>query len=195
MFRLYPEQRSQPRRTRHVPPPISVPSPSFPIACALRVSAFSSPNLSPFDFKLPTLNCCFPKSHRITFFADSCHLALIESHSYKKQGEGREVRVVNHAAQLVPSLSTASKHGPHSNARNSIPLNGLLHTSHHTRGVGYRSGPSRLHPGTGHNSPVTIFQNFYPPASDLRHNPAAQGHITVRIAKRTHFIPRAGRIQ
>ena len=38
-------------------------------------------------------------------------------------------------------------------------------------------------------------QNFYPPASDLRHNPAAQGHVSARLNKQAHSSSQTGRIQ
>jgi hypothetical protein len=44
---------------------------------------------------------------------------------------------------------------------------------------------------TTHGSP----QNFYPPAPDLRHNPAAQGHTSVRLHDRPHSSLQTGRIQ
>ena len=42
-------------------------SKSVPVSdlCVLCVSVFSSPNLSPFNFKLSTFNCFPPKSRRI----------------------------------------------------------------------------------------------------------------------------------
>jgi hypothetical protein len=84
-------------------PAKTVPVPSSSGLCALCVSAFSSLNLSPFNFKLLALftlrnegsvvegsafNCLSPKSHRITSFAYPHPLTPIESHLCKKQGEG-----------------------------------------------------------------------------------------------------------
>jgi hypothetical protein len=51
-FRLYPDRR----RARPAPPTKPVPVPSFSDLCALCVSAFSSPNLSPFNPKLLALS-------------------------------------------------------------------------------------------------------------------------------------------
>lgn len=52
--------------------------------------AFSSPNLSPFNFKRSAVDRTFPSlspnSHRITTFAYPYPLTPIESHSCKKQG-------------------------------------------------------------------------------------------------------------
>jgi hypothetical protein len=48
-------------------------------------------------------------------------------------------------------------------------------------------------------STIPLSENFYPPASDLRHNPAAQGHRSVRFGisfrERSPSISQSGRIQ
>jgi hypothetical protein len=43
---------------------------------------------------------------------------------------------ISSSTQTIPTFSTPSKHPPHSNSRNSIPLMRLLHTSLDTPGVG-----------------------------------------------------------
>jgi hypothetical protein len=49
---------------------------------------------------------------------------------------------------------------------------------------------------TTHYSLLMVLpQNFYPPASDLRHNPAAQGHTSVPLNQRAHSSSQTGRIQ
>ena len=50
---------------------------------------------------------------------------------------------------------------------------------------------------SSHQSRITShrFQNFYPPASDLRHNPAAQGHVSAALNQQAHSSSRTGRIQ
>lgn len=45
-------------------------------------------------------------------------------------------------AQSLPAFSTASKHSPHTNARNSIPFMLLLHASLYTRGMGSSLNPN-----------------------------------------------------
>jgi hypothetical protein len=122
-FRLYPvyaKPRSEPRKARPDLSAKSVPISSSSDLCALCVSAFSSPNLSPFSFRLLALSVVegstvdrtslfpFPNSHRITSFAYPHHLTPIESHVCKKQGR-------------VPSASRRFFHPPilptHGNAR------------------------------------------------------------------------------
>jgi hypothetical protein len=49
---------------------------------------------------------------------------------------------------------------------------------------------------TTHYSLLTgLPHNFYPPASDLRHNPAAQGHTSVPLNQRAHSSSQMGRMQ
>src|SRR5580692_5961447 len=74
---------------------------------------------TPFNLRLATVNSPSAKSHRITFFAHPLHLTLIESHSYKKQGEGWVPRDVQKPAHSLPLFSTSSKHRAHRNAHNS----------------------------------------------------------------------------
>ncbi len=68
--------------------------------CVLCVSVFSSPNLSPFNFKLSTFNCFSPKSRRIRTYEKCARnsfrmntsktkdLKLFRINTYKKTGEG-----------------------------------------------------------------------------------------------------------
>jgi hypothetical protein len=109
----------------------------------LCVSAFSSPNISLFNFKLLALftlknegsvvegstaspersrrvNCFHPNSHRITSFAHPHPLTPIESNSCKKQGGG---------VPLTPNLGrrASSPCATRRNSRNSIPFIALLH--------------------------------------------------------------------
>jgi hypothetical protein len=41
----------------------------------------------------------------------------------------------------------------------------------------------------------TASENFFPPASDLRHNPAAQGRLKVQLNDWAQPNPQTGRIQ
>jgi hypothetical protein len=104
--------------------------------------------------------------------------------------------------QALPFFSTASKHATHGNTRLSRAgsrdistlFMRLLHSSLDTRGWGMLpSAYCTTHYPlfTTHGSP----QNFYPPASDLRHNPAAQGHTSVPLNYRAHSSLQIGRIQ
>jgi hypothetical protein len=160
------EPQSDPRRARAALSAKPVPVPSSSDFCALRVSAFSSPDLCPFNFRLAALSVVegstsnrpsfrplsavdcklsavscrpfFPNSHRIIFFAHPHPLTPIESYSCKKQGRGWGIRDFL-SAQSLPLFSTPSKHSTRSNARNPIPFMRLLHSSLDTRGVGHTS--------------------------------------------------------
>ncbi len=104
--------------------------------------AFSSPNLSPFNFKLlalrvvegstfnrpslrplPAVDCMlsavssrpsFPNSHRITSFADPHRLTPIESYSCKKQGEGGPPYPQSAARGLISLRNTQESPQPQS---------------------------------------------------------------------------------
>ena len=88
-----------------------------------------------FNFQLSTVNSHSSKSHRIISFADPHHLTLIESHSYKKQGEGWVPRDVQNSAQSLPLFFTASKHLAHRNPHNSFSFHALTYDSLDTRGT------------------------------------------------------------
>jgi hypothetical protein len=100
----------------------------------------------------------------------------------------------DHSAHALPIFSTPSKHPTRSNARNSIPFMPLLHTSLYTPGGG-------MHPRASSATHYPLFpthgspQNFYPPACDLRHNPAAQGHVSAALNQQAHSSSQTGRIQ
>lgn len=151
---------------------------------------------------------------RMTFFAHPDHLSPIESYSYKKTGRGwvphpeTSLRPNHHS---LPSFSTASKHLAHTQTSPTQFVSYVygqfpVHPGN-ARPALYRAGsPSScfLDPDfrshwqrkTSHLPaisflPATYYPRFtthYPPASDLRHNPAAQG-------RHPKPIPRAGRIQ
>jgi hypothetical protein len=63
--------------------------------------------------------------------------------------------------------------------------------------LNFRLSTSPLQTFPGHQSRITShrFQNFYPPAPKLRHNPAAQGRIKVQPNDWAQPIPHTGRIQ
>jgi hypothetical protein len=104
---------------------------------------------TPFNLRLATVNSPSSKSHRITFFAHPLHLTLIESHSYKKQGEGWVPRDVQKPAHSLPLFSTSSKHRAHRNAHNSFSFHALTYDSLDTRGT-----PHAPHPPLSSASPL-----------------------------------------
>ena len=127
---------------------------------------------------------------RITSFAHPHHLTPIESYSCKKQGRGWGIQRF-HPAQPLPLFSTTSRHPAHSTAHMSTLFMRLLHGSLDTRSGGRSPSLFTTHCSlpTVHYSLLTVLpQNFYPPASDLRHNPAAQG-------QHPQPNPQTGRIQ
>jgi hypothetical protein len=127
---------------------------------------------------------------RITSFAHPHHLTPIESYSCKKQGRGWGIQRFN-PAQPLPLFSTTSRHPAHSTAHMSTLFMRLLHGSLDTRSGGRSPSLFTTHCSlpTVHYSLLTVLpQNFYPPASDLRHNPAAQG-------QHPQPNPQTGRIQ
>jgi hypothetical protein len=138
-----------------------------------------------------------PIPFRITSFAHPHPLTPIESYSCKKQGRGWGVRNL-HPTQALPSFSTVSKHTTRSNANISTLFTRLLHSPLDTRGWGMPPSlfTTQCPLPTVPFSPLTgLPENFYPPAPDLRHNPAAQGHTIVRLNDRAHSSLQTGRIQ
>jgi len=130
----------------------------FAISVSRRAPAKSATDLSPsqfaptpFNLRLSTVNSASSKSHRITFFAHPLHLTLIESHSYKKQGEGWVPRDVQNPAHSLPLFSTASKHHAHRNAHNSFSFHPL--TSRFSGYAGYTTPPAP-HPPLFSASPL-----------------------------------------
>ncbi len=120
----------------------SVPVPGL---CALCVSVFSSPNLSPFNLELlalgvvegSTLTSFFPKSSRIRTYAKLTRNPF-RICTYKKPGEG--VARISICAPFTPSHRSEAARlcATRRNARNPLPLMHLLHNSRTPRGWGYR---------------------------------------------------------
>jgi hypothetical protein len=178
------------------PPFMSVPVFSASDLCGLRVSAFGSLSSLCSGGSSDPCSSLIPDSFdasipfRITSFAAPHHVTLIESHLCKNRGGGTH----RGSTQTLPIFSTASKHAERRNPRISTLFNRLLHGSLDTQGWGIPPRPS----STTHHSLFTTHQsahNFYPPAPDLRHNPAAQGHTSVPLNQRAHSSSQTGRIQ
>ena len=128
---------------------------------------------------------------RITFFAHPHHLTSIDSHSCKTQGRGLSSTTRPKPFPFFPQRVDMHRTGT---AITPVILCVYFTFSGYPGGGVRRNAPLPLL--TTHYSLLTgLPQNFYPPASDLRHNPAAQGHTSVPLNQRAHSIRHTGRIQ
>ncbi len=167
--------------------------------------------LSSFNFERSTFNL-FRSKPLACLFAVGCQLLAVSAPvSPFPATLTSSLQLAENTATLSPAFATLADHVKHKSF--------VCHSYTKHRGVGYlaesnglsfplkfrqlaaiprlrRSG--RPLSSTSHQSRITshLFQNFYPPAPKLRHNPAAQGHTGVRSRnQRTHSIPLTGRIQ
>ncbi len=177
-------------------PPTTIPSPSSPDPCARRLprprrggSAFGS--FCPADpipfrirtyektahnpFRIRTSKTQDLKPFRIRTYEKPPGGVGRDSHSWLSSSMPLQATCKGHGTPVTPSLRVSANSAP---LRYPFPL-----LAPQLSIVDCRPLPSDQSRITSHR-----FQNFYPPASDLRHNPAAQG-------QRPHSSSQTGRIR
>jgi hypothetical protein len=153
---------------------------------------------------------------RITSFAHPHHLTPIESYLCKNEGRGwypapppnpflfspQRVNIPHTATPVYPDLRLTA-HVPRDTCHAfSARLSALCASAFSFPSLFLSTLNCRLstfppRPLPSHQSRITShrFQNFYPPAPKLRHNPAAQGRIKLQLNDWAQPNPQTGRIQ